>query len=230
TLCSGTASVSVTGGTGLLTYSWDDPAAQTNTTAIGLCPGSYIATITDDEGCILTENFALLQPAGLLGDIIPISACDGAGNISASASVNPTSGTAPFTYVWDDAANQLTQTAIGLTIGQTYSVVVFDASGCQLDASTTIPTPICEIVVPNTFSPNDDSFNDTWYIESLSTYTQCKVKVYNRWGDIVFKSTGYDEPWDGKYANIGVPAAVYYYVIEVSEIDQNYHGSVTVVR
>jgi gliding motility-associated-like protein len=88
----------------------------------------------------------------------------------------------------------------------------------------------CELVIPNTFSPNDDGFNDTWIIENLINYTEAKLKVYNRWGDIVFTSTGYDTPWEGKSAGANLPAAVYYYVLEVPEIDKNYAGQLTIVR
>lgn len=228
--CDGSGEVTnISGGFPPYTYAWN--TGQTNSSVLNaLCKGSGSLTVTDSRACDTIVNFTLSQRAPLLGLVVPFSACDGAGNITASASVDLTSGLAPFTYTWDDQAAQVTQTALGLTVGQTYSVVVFDANQCPFLGSTTIETPVCEIIIPNTFSPNDDDFNDIWFIENLPSYTETEVKVYNRWGDIVFTSTGYTEPWDGKYANVSVPAAVYYYVIDVPEIEKNYHGTVTILR
>ena len=228
--CDGSAIITnIAGGTSPYTYSWS--SGQTSSTVINaLCPGTGSVTITDARDCDTTINFTLAQAPELEGDIVPFSDCDAAGNLTATATVSPTSGTSPYTYSWDDPALQSTQTAIGLTIGQTYNVIVLDASGCRLDASTTIPIVLCELVIPNTFSPNDDGFNDTWIIENLINYTAAKLKVYNRWGDIVFTSTGYNKPWKGKSAGANLPAAVYYYVLEVPETKKNYAGQVTIVR
>ena len=50
--CTGTLAATVTGGTGPYTYLWNDPSAQTNDTAVGLCVGTYTVMITDNNGCI----------------------------------------------------------------------------------------------------------------------------------------------------------------------------------
>jgi gliding motility-associated-like protein len=228
--CDGSAVISnPAGGTAAYTYSWS--SGQTSSTVINaLCAGSGSVTITDARDCDTTIDFTLVQPPGLEGTVVAFSDCDAAGNLIATATANPTSGTGPYTYLWDDAASQSTQIAVGLTVGQTYNVIVLDANGCRLDATTTIPIALCDLVIPNTFSPNDDSFNDTWIIENLINYTQAKLKVYNRWGDIVFTSTGYDTPWEGKSVGANLPAAVYYYVLDVPELDKNYAGQVTIVR
>ena len=66
---------------------------------------------------------------------------------------------------------------------------------------------------------------------------EAKVTVYNRWGDIVFSSIGYEIPWDGKHVNTNIvlPTAVYYYVIEgvnpdFLESGSNLQGYVTLVK
>ncbi|XHR98353.1 gliding motility-associated C-terminal domain-containing protein [Mucilaginibacter sp. UC70_90] len=51
--------------------------------------------------------------------------------------------------------------------------------------------------MPNTFTPNGDGVNDTWAIEALNTYPTSTTQVFNRYGGLVFKSTGYPEAWDG---------------------------------
>jgi len=229
--CNGTATPGATGGTGTLTYSWDDPLSQTIATAVGLCQGAFSVTITDANNCTETEAFSLVSPAGLQSTGSSSANCAGAGTTTASATVTVTSGTAPYTYSWNDALSQTTETAGGLTMGESYTVSLIDADGCTGSETITVVTATCPLIIPNTFSPNGDGFNDTWFIESLVLYTNAKVKVYNRWGDVVFQSTGYDTPWDGQFSGTNMAAAVYYYVIEVDELDpSSYAGQLTIVR
>ncbi|MCB0795257.1 MAG: gliding motility-associated C-terminal domain-containing protein [Flavobacteriales bacterium] len=82
---------------------------------------------------------------------------------------------------------------------------------------------------PNTFTPNGDSYNDTWRIFGIEDYPSCEVLIYNRWGQRVFRSVGYREPWDGDR----LPMATYYYHIELNQLEGRsapYTGSVTIVR
>ncbi|MBL7942282.1 MAG: gliding motility-associated C-terminal domain-containing protein, partial [Flavobacteriales bacterium] len=53
------------------------------------------------------------------------------------------------------------------------------------------------ILIYNTFSPNGDGINDTWTLEGIEMFENCKIHVYSRWGQSVFKSVGYTTPWDG---------------------------------
>ncbi|RXF71615.1 gliding motility-associated C-terminal domain-containing protein [Arcticibacter tournemirensis] len=70
-----------------------------------------------------------------------------------------------------------------------------------------------KLIIPNTFSPNGDGVNDVWNIEALAFYPQSDIKVYNRYGSLVFSETGYLKPWDGKLNGQDLPPGVYYYVI-----------------
>ena len=56
------------------------------------------------------------------------------------------------------------------------------------------------------------------------------VKIYNRWGQELFSSSGYPMPWDGKYNGVDLPTATYYYVIELNESDKVFNGTVTIKR
>ena len=84
------------------------------------------------------------------------------------------------------------------------------------------------IAIPEVFTPNGDGIFDTWNIVGLAS-EQASIKVYNRWGSIVFESTGSYIPWDGDFNGNPVPDATYYYIIEVED-DSTLHGNVTVVR
>jgi len=221
------ALTSPTGGTAPYTYQWSTNPTQTNMTATGLCGQSYSVTVSDVNLCNIIETYVLNQSAIL--SINTIIACSGNGNASAKATVEVLNGTSPFTYLWNHGSSS--SSVIGLNIGETYNVSITDGNGCDGQESLFIESNICPvlIVVPNTFSPNGDDFNDIWHIDNLSAYSDAEVKVYNRWGDIVFSSTGYETPWEGKFGG-ALPAAVYYYVITIESINQTFAGSVTIVK
>ncbi len=105
-----------------------------------------------------------------------------------------------------------------------FNYVVTMRSGYSLNddnTACTVSLPVrvrifTELNVPNVFSPNGDGQFDTWQIPLLNGITEAEVSVFNRWGDKVFSSTGYDTPWNGRLNNSGalVPHATYYWVIK----------------
>lgn len=89
-----------------------------------------------------------------------------------------------------------------------------------------LPNP----VVPNAFSPNGDGINDTWLIRYLDLYPACTVSVFNRYGQPVFHSDGYNTPWNGRYKGQPVPVGTYYYIIDRKNIGKLISGSLTLLR
>jgi len=72
-----------------------------------------------------------------------------------------------------------------------------------------------KVVIPNAFTPNNDGINDTWNIEALDTYPESLTQVFDRAGNLVFKSQGYGKAWDGRYRGSPLPAGTYYYTIDL---------------
>ncbi len=64
------------------------------------------------------------------------------------------------------------------------------------------------------FTPNQDGMNDYWYIPDIENYGRVKVKIYNRFGKMVYSSTSYENDWDGTWEGRELPSASYYYVID----------------
>ncbi|MEM1119378.1 MAG: SdrD B-like domain-containing protein [Bacteroidota bacterium] len=123
----GTATATATGGSGTYTYLWDSGlppgAAQT-----GLSAGTYTVTATDSTGCQGTATVTILQPVSFSVAATPmVTDCT---SPTGSATATPTGGMAPYTYAWNDGANQTTQTAVNLSPG-TYGVTVTDTNGCS---------------------------------------------------------------------------------------------------
>lgn len=73
------------------------------------------------------------------------------------------------------------------------------------------------IIVPNIFTPNSDGTNDLWVIKDLQYYPNCTVEVYNRYGQQLYHSRGYNQPWDGAYNSRPLPFGTYYYIINLND-------------
>jgi gliding motility-associated-like protein len=91
-----------------------------------------------------------------------------------------------------------------------------------------------KLSITNTFTPNGDGYNDTWEIPSLEQYSNCFIEIYDRWGQSIFQTTGYNakKAWDGKHKGKLLEAGVYFYVIEVRDPDftEPIRGSLTMIR
>lgn len=79
------------------------------------------------------------------------------------------------------------------------------------------------------FTPNNDGFNDLWEIPELESYGRCSVRVYNRWGKLVFSSPDYHNEWDGTSDGVNLPPAAYYFIIK-TEKPETITGTVNIVR
>lgn len=116
----------------------------------------------------------------------------------------------------------------------TYYLVVSN-NGCSDTAEVTVVVTQ-PINVPNTFTPNGDGVNDLWEIRNIENYPNCKVTVYDRWGQKVFNTVGYSNTnaWNGTNHGLSIPAAVYYYVIDLnsgaSKDGDIFSGSITIVK
>ncbi|MBI1288160.1 MAG: T9SS type B sorting domain-containing protein [Flavobacteriales bacterium] len=137
----GTATATPIDGTAPFAYQWDDAAAQTTQTAVGLAAGTYNVTITDAGGCQSSNSVVVgIDPGDLAvsisnsTDVLCNGSCDG------TATATTQGGTAPYLFVWDDPANQQTAQATNLCAG-TYNVGVADANGCLATDQVIIGEP-----------------------------------------------------------------------------------------
>ena len=152
----GSISVTASGGTAGYTYLWDDASAQTTSTATGLAPGDYTATVTDANGCTFTTTPAvtITEPTAITASATKVQDVQCNGDADGSISVTASGGTAGYTYLWDDASAQTTSTATGLAPGD-YTVTVTDATGC-----TFTTTPAVTITEPTVLTASATKVQD----------------------------------------------------------------------
>jgi len=114
---------------------------------------------------------------------------------------------------------------------ETFVLTVTSPEGCISEDSTQVIL-YPEIDVHTGFTPNNDNINDVWVIGNHQNYPSIEVWVYNRWGEELFYSEGYNQPWDGTYNGDSLPIGTYYYVIEIKEPDlqRTIDGPVTILR
>jgi gliding motility-associated-like protein len=136
-------------------------------------------------------------------------------------------------YLWTPATYLSSDTSVApKTIPDddiTYKLTLTAEGGCT--ASDTVHITVLKgPVVPNVFSPNGDGINDTWRIKYLESYEGATVEVYNRSGQIIYRSIGYAVDWDGTYKGSPLPVGTYYYIINPKNNRPIVTGSVTIIK
>jgi gliding motility-associated-like protein len=92
----------------------------------------------------------------------------------------------------------------------TYWVKLSNYCGTNTDEfKVTTKNCNCAAFIPNTFTPNSDKLNDMLEIKMNCKPTNFKLSIYNRWGEVVYKTTNYQEFWNGKFKGKTCPEGVY---------------------
>ncbi len=134
----------------------------------------------------------------------------------------------PATYLNDNTL--AAPTALNMLDDITYTLQVTGRGGCIALPDAMNVKVLKAPKVPNTFTPNGDGINETWKIEYLDTYPNCKVQVFTRTGQLVFESRGYKTPWNGTVKGKPLPFDTYYYIIEPENGRKPVTGYVTIVK
>lgn len=109
-----------------------------------------------------------------------------------------------------------------------YTVNVTSVDGCTAQDKMLVTIQYL-LNIPNAFSPNGDAINDKWRIYNINRYPLCRVSIFNRYGQQMFSSVGYREPWDGTFKGSPLSPATYYYVIELED-GRRFGGWVLLLR
>ena len=143
----GSATITIIEGESPFSYTWND-AEIGEATASNLIAGTHTVSISDANGCTEIAEFTISESSLPEMSFSDVSTTCGDIN-EGSATINATSGTAPYTYLWNDG--QITATATNLAVG-TYTPTVTDANGCSVDAEITIEgsNPTAQIMASTT--------------------------------------------------------------------------------
>jgi gliding motility-associated-like protein len=90
-----------------------------------------------------------------------------------------------------------------------YTVKATNSDGCETEKSVLMTQKcVSRILAPNIFTPNGDGGNDVFWV-TAEEITDCQLKIYNRWGEMVFMSQTDSEVWDGIYRSEKAPECTY---------------------
>jgi gliding motility-associated-like protein len=227
---SGLATAFPGGGVAPYTYIWD--GGQPTQTAILLQGGDIQVQVTDANGCatIGTASVPTYEPLVVTGISEPD---EGSKNGKAIVVVN--SGTWPFTFVWKDFTVQ--DSVLSELFPGEYLVKVTDANDCQETLIIKVGDATqCGEVRP-IITPEGDGLNEEFLIGCLSRFSDNRLEIYNRWGQLIYQMKNYNDGdlWRGtNNRGSDVPDGVYYYVFEytdpVTGTLEVKKGSVTVLR
>jgi len=87
---------------------------------------------------------------------------------------------------------------------------------------TCLPEATGDLIIPQGFSPNGDAWGQYWEVEGLEQFPNNQVRIYNRWGDLVYASSPYNNDWAGQNDQNGafgnkLPVGTYWYVLELND-------------
>ncbi|MCB8999837.1 MAG: gliding motility-associated C-terminal domain-containing protein [Bacteroidales bacterium] len=98
-----------------------------------------------------------------------------------------------------------------------------------LEAYDTIEITTTHKEILHLFTPNNDGFNDYWELPELETWGRCDVRIFNRWGKVVYSNPDYNNEWDGTDDGDPLPEGPYYFVIQSANAGQ-IKGTINLVR
>ncbi len=226
-ICSGEAIKLVA--TGGMYYQWLPGGISQPTLEIRpLHDITYYVIVSDAHGCRDTAGINIYvkpSPATPVFDDPVITHC----LEESPVEISPAWGR---TFLWTATGN--THRSLEVTEPGTYEVKVQDSTGCWSTGSITIEEHCApKLFVPSAFSPNDDGVND--HLEIFGKYyTDFKITIFNRWGEIIFISSDPSLLWDGNYREIPMEIGTYPWTVrykgKYNNEEYQQKGSVTLIR
>ena len=228
-------------------YSIDGTNFQTSPFFDGIAAGTYTINIQDSaNGCLYTDTGVVEDPAGIFVGFaqnpIELDFPDTATVIPQIGSENPI-----VSYSWAESPNlsctSCENPMVSGSQGGSYVLTVTDENGCTAQGTLIVNVNVnCDpnrAMLPNVFTPDNDGLNDDFGIvlENEGFEKVNSMRIFNRWGQLVFESTGEPDPrWDGTHNDKAAPSDVYvYFAVIGCEIDPNIpevvkQGEITLIR
>ena len=206
------------------TYLWSNGEI---TQHADVCPGEHWVEVTDVDGCMVREDFTIVNIIITLDPATAIIECN-LENLDICIKALPDFGTKPYYFEWWNGETE--DEICSEIMPGNHTLIVIDENGCEVDTSFTIATMTSDCV-PNVFSPNGDGINDSWSLEDTFLYAESEVRIYGRFGRLFFQSVGYHTPWDGTNENgKDLPDGVYFYHLQIGNGFDPIQGTVTIIR
>ncbi len=221
-----------------VTYTWSNGSGGTSI-SVSPTTNTYYNVYTLYKGCLSARDTALImvddQP-------LPTAAATPLdGKICIGDSIQLQGSGSGLSLMWRTTTGTTIATQPNVFVKPIVdSTFVFRSmnAACYRDVNVRVVVDKCLIdlsgPIPQIITPNGDGANDTWIIPDIDYFTKNKVSIYNRWGQLVYDKSPYDNSWRGEEMKSGkdLPDGSYYYVVLLGdEFDsKKYVGFVIIHR
>ena len=135
-------------------------------------------------------------------------------------------------YLWSTTN---TSSSITVNISGEYAVEFSDSNECvQEIIFTVLDKDDCELItMPNVFTPNNDLSNDFFIPIEYEFISQSTMKIFNRWGTVVWNTNEIEKGWNGKHFNENCSEGVYFWLIDYKtnkDVYKTISGNVSLFR
>lgn len=243
-LCAGSSKKLLASGTD--SYSWSPAAGLDNPnisepTATPSVTTNYMVVGSDNIGCFKDTGYVNIR----VNPIPTVEAgVDKTINVGQTIDLVPVISADVTNVVWNPTTGLFRNIYPGISVkpmeNTEYNVEVKNRGGCLARDRVTVYV-ICNgsnIFIPNTFSPNGDGANDIFYPRGTGLFKIKSLRIFTRWGEIVFEKTNFDANnaaygWDGTNKGQKASPDVFVYTLEV--ICDNgsvltYRGNISLVK
>ena len=240
-----------------VTWNFDDPQGgnSNNTNIIAQhtfsATGTYNISAVVNLGCGLVTIYRTIRmvdcgdSAACKGSLLLTDSCAGLGakfKILSPYTVNavywnfndPLSGIAntansiSATHIFNNAGTYLVGAVVNLSCGSDTLLKTVTIVSCD-----SVINSLCNLYVPNAFTPNGDNKNEAFHAVATCAFSSYELLVFNRWGEVVYKTRNPADKWDGSCQNAKCPTGNYVYVINYQFTGQHpkiAKGSVLLLR
>ena len=229
--------IQVLGGTPPYSYAWSNQTSGSG--VLFLSPNTYTVTITDANGCSITESYTLHPAVPMNPEIGPDLTYEYEETVTITLNVTNPGSIAQI--IWEGVAPDCPgcfQNSFEAETSGNVFVTVIDEHGCEAtDALKLTVTISRNVYIPTVFSPNGDNINDIFLIRGAILERIEYLRIFDRWGNVVYDQppvvAGGAEGWDGTFKGKPLNPGVYVYtalLIHRDGFEEAVIGDVTLVR
>ncbi|MBL7773005.1 MAG: gliding motility-associated C-terminal domain-containing protein [Chitinophagaceae bacterium] len=204
----------VSGGISPYEFSLNGGTWQTTNLFAQLPEGIYTITVKDAHSCTLSYTYfhPILRPSEPLRIVFSSDQVSCYKINTGMIEANILGGWPPYNVQWDSI--ETNSLVLNNLYPGKYILSVQDSMQCSITDSIYLEQEnCCTVYMPNAFSPNADGLNDYFNVISAHDFQDMQLRIYNRWGELLFTSYEKERGWDGKYKSKDADSGTYFYML-----------------